>query len=334
MDTALYFPYIRVPQSSWFTRVLLYWDNAASIIPASIHDDQQERGDYTSELMRAGLLQAVTPERTLDFQFEAFSSGFLSMLEPQPFLGNLDHVQTQLIHEEKMSSEVYRELESRDLAHRLPDSYGWWLVESRTAALYMAYLTGAICGANRDFFPVTDSAETMAFLRPGGSAAASRLQSLRYEVLTQALPAPSRPVSVSQLREFKDDWGDDLGRLRRHLNGQLARIAAIDDPDIREAAKDGVFQEIEDQVARLREQMSKRGWPRIVFIGLAGAVAAAMATVDAFISPGSALIHGLGIGSTITAMSPALAQAANTVHPRRFDADSPFVYAAAVAEAL
>lgn len=112
VDTALYFPYIRVPQSSWFTRVLLYWDNAASIIPASIHDDQQERGDYTSELMRAGLLHAVTPERTLDFQFEAFSNGFLSMLEPQPFLGNLDHAQTQLIHEEKMSSEVYRELES------------------------------------------------------------------------------------------------------------------------------------------------------------------------------------------------------------------------------
>lgn len=334
MDTALYFPYIRVPQTTWFTRVLLYWDNAASIIPARIRDDQRERDDYTSELMRAGLLRPVMPERNLDFQFEAFSSGFLSALDSQPTRGDLDTIQKQLIHEEKMSSEVYRQLESRGLAQRLPDGYGWWLVESRTAALYMAYLTGAICGANRDFFPVTDSTETMTFLQPIGSAASSRLQSLRYEVLTQALPAPSRPVSVRELQEFKDSWGDDLRRLRRHLSGELARIAAIDDPDIRDATKDGVFQEIEDQVARLREQMSRRGWPRIVFVGLAGAVGAAAATADAFITPGSALIHGLEIGSTIAAMSPALAQAVDTFHYRRFDADSPFVYAAAVAEAL
>src|SRR5260370_6586864 len=125
VDTALYFPYIRVPQSTWFSRVLLYWDNAGAIITASIYDDQQERGDYTSELMRAGLLHAVMPERNLDFQFEAFSSGFLSMLEAQPMLGSLDTMQTQLIHEEKMSSEVYRQLENRGLAHRLPDGYGW-----------------------------------------------------------------------------------------------------------------------------------------------------------------------------------------------------------------
>jgi hypothetical protein len=334
VDTALYFPYIRVPQSTWFTRVLLYWDNAASIIPASIYDDQQERGDYTSELMRAGLLRAVTPERNLDFQFEAFSSGFLSLLEAHPILDSLDTTQKQLIHEEKMSSEVYRQLETRGLAQRLPDGYGWWLVESRTAALYMAYLTGTICGADRNLFPVTDSAEIMAFLQPIGSAAASRLQSLRYEVLTQALPAPSRPVSVRELQEFKDSWGDDLRRLRRHLSGELARIAAIDDPDIRDATKDSLFQDIEDQVARLREQMSRRGWPRIVFVGLAGVVGAAAATANAFITPASALIHGLEIGSTIAAMGPALAQAADTVHHRHFDADSPFVYAAAVAEAL
>src|SRR5260370_35556172 len=91
VDTALYFPYIRVPQSTWFTRVLFYWDNAASIIPASIYDDQQERGDYTSELMRAGLLHAVMTERNLDFQFEAFSSGFLSCLVATPIIADLDH---------------------------------------------------------------------------------------------------------------------------------------------------------------------------------------------------------------------------------------------------
>jgi hypothetical protein len=118
------------------------------------------------------------------------------------------------------------------------------------------------------------------------------------------------------------------------LNGEIAKIAAIDDPDLREATKDGIFQSIEDDVARLREQMMRRDWPRIVLVGVAGVVAATLAAADAIITPGTALIHGLGIGSTAIAVSPALAGAADVVHRPRFDTHSPFVYAAAVAQAL
>lgn len=30
---ALYYPYIKVPESDWFTRVLLYWDVVGAIVP-------------------------------------------------------------------------------------------------------------------------------------------------------------------------------------------------------------------------------------------------------------------------------------------------------------
>jgi len=334
VDTALYFPYIRVPQSVWFTQVLLYWDDAASIIPTRIQYDQQELGAYTSELMREGLLRSVMPEQVLNHNFRAFSEGFLALLEDHQPLGSIDAGQGQLIHEEKMGVEVYRNLEARGLVRRLPESYGWWVVEFSTAALYMAYLTGAVCGADSDLFPVTDSAEAIALLGQPSPPVAAQLKTLRYEALTQALPAPSRPVSPVQLRDFKESHGDDLRRLRRHLNGEIARIAAIDDPDLRDATKDGIFQSIEDDVARLREQITRRDWPRIVFVGFAGVVAAAMAAADAIITPGTALIHGLGIGSTAIAISPALAGVADTVRRPRFDRNSPFVYAAAVAQAL
>ncbi|GAA4707227.1 hypothetical protein GCM10025781_27320 [Kocuria gwangalliensis] len=33
LETALYFPHIRVPKAAWFTQVLLYWEDVASIIP-------------------------------------------------------------------------------------------------------------------------------------------------------------------------------------------------------------------------------------------------------------------------------------------------------------
>lgn len=334
MDTALYFPYIRVPHSVWFTQVLLYWDGAASIIPTRIQDDQQELDAYTSELMREGLLRSVMPERALNNNFRAFSEGFLTLLEDHRPLGSIDTGQGQLIHEEKMGVEVYRNLEARGLARRLPGSYGWWVVELSTAALYMAYLTGAVCGADSDLFPVTDSAEAIALLGQPSPSVAIQLKSLRFEALTQALPAPSRPVSPVQLRDFKESHADDLRRLRRHLNGEIARIAAIDDPHLREATKDGIFQSIEDDVARLREQMMRRDWPRIVYVGFAGVVAAALAAADAIITPGTALIHGLDIGSTAIAVSPALAGVADTVHRPHFDRHSPFVYAAAVAQAL
>lgn len=334
MDTALYFPYIQVPQSVWFTQVLLYWDDAASIIPTSIQNDEQELGAYTTELLREGLLRSIMPERVLNHNFHTFSEGFLILLEDHRPFGSIDAGQGQLIHEEKMGVEVYRNLEARGLARRLPHSYGWWVVEISTAALYMAYLTGAVCGADSDLFPVTDSAAAIALLGPPGSSVAAQLRSLRYEALTQALPAPSRPVSPVQLRDFKESHGDDLRRLRRHLNGEIAKIVAIDDPDLRDATKDGIFQGIEDDIARLREQMTRRDWPRIVFVGFAGVVAAALAAADAIMTPGSALIHGLGIGSTAIAITPAVAGAADTVRRPRFDQHSPFVYAAAVAQAL
>jgi hypothetical protein len=33
VDTALYFPYMKAPEDAWFTQILLYWDDAATIVP-------------------------------------------------------------------------------------------------------------------------------------------------------------------------------------------------------------------------------------------------------------------------------------------------------------
>jgi hypothetical protein len=332
VDTALYFPYINVPEESWFTQILLYWDHAASIVPDTLIQNREELGPYTVELMDEGLVHSVAPRDVLR-NMDAFSEGFVELLathRPPAGIG----IGAQLLHEEKMNRRVYQAMQERGVAQPLSDSGGWWMVEPTTAALYMGYLTGAMCGARRDLFPVTNSSEMVAFLAPPAPDMATRLQSLRYEVLSQALPAPSRPISAVQIKDFKEGHGDDLRRLRRFLSGQLAVIAEIEDPYLREARKDGIFQEIEDQVARLREQMSRRDWPRIIAVGIAGVAAAAIATVGAIITPGSAMIHGLEIGAAALSVSPAAVGAADTVRPRQFDRNSPLVYAAAVAKNL
>jgi hypothetical protein len=35
-DAVIYFPYIRVPDNEWFTRVLLYWDQLGTIVPEEL----------------------------------------------------------------------------------------------------------------------------------------------------------------------------------------------------------------------------------------------------------------------------------------------------------
>ena len=44
METALYFPYIRVPETPWFSQVLLYWDAAAAIVPGGMQDYEAQLG--------------------------------------------------------------------------------------------------------------------------------------------------------------------------------------------------------------------------------------------------------------------------------------------------
>lgn len=33
MDGVIYYPYIRLPESAWFSRAVLYWDSVATIVP-------------------------------------------------------------------------------------------------------------------------------------------------------------------------------------------------------------------------------------------------------------------------------------------------------------
>lgn len=64
-ETALYYRYIRVPQTSWFTQVLLYWDKAASIVPLEMQmkpDGPGGLNPYMRELNREGLLDFINPE--------------------------------------------------------------------------------------------------------------------------------------------------------------------------------------------------------------------------------------------------------------------------------
>src|SRR5580692_402854 len=102
-DSVLYFPSIRVPETEWFTRVLLYWDTVGTIVPTEYLDDPHFLRPYTAGLKDEGLLTFATPDS--GWEAPGYYESFLKLVDA---LGlGTDQVplasrETVRIHVEKM----------------------------------------------------------------------------------------------------------------------------------------------------------------------------------------------------------------------------------------
>ena len=165
MGTALYFPYVRLPQTAWFTQVLLYWDRAAAIVPFYSWNEDP----YMAALIREQLLEYVLPDDlAMTVSHDAFTQGFLDVLGPRR--PPPEHpLAVKRIHVNKLPFQLLSELQQRGLARFAdgPEHESWWNVEKFTADAYMAYLAAAISGARPGTFPVTDQREAIATLASG-----------------------------------------------------------------------------------------------------------------------------------------------------------------------
>src|SRR3954463_2396584 len=76
--SALYFPYIEVPQSAPLARVLLYWDELGSIIPEGFRPTGYSA--RTRELVDTGLVRPVDPQRYWR-ELDGLADDFLSLVD-------------------------------------------------------------------------------------------------------------------------------------------------------------------------------------------------------------------------------------------------------------
>jgi hypothetical protein len=333
----LYFPYVNVPQSAWFTQVLLYWDRAASIVPRALEQDDSVLSRYMRELRDARLLEFVDPDGELWQHDEAFFSAFFASVDARSTTGSAKSQSYTRIHTGKMGWRVFSELEDRGLARHDggPEWEPWWLVEPTTADMYMSYLAGALCGrgvAKGDAaYPVTDTQSAMAAFSAKAGDLQSRLRDLRYTAIMQALPVPATALPVDEIQDFKQRFADQLTRLRRHLDSKLVDIAALEDAEHRELKARLAVDEIRDEVKMLREQMQKRNWPRIVLVGLGGVVGAALAAVSGLVTAGtSTLALGLAVGGGLVSTAGPGYQVVEMIRSPAFDKNAPVAYAALV----
>ena len=339
-ETALYFPYIRVPQSSWFTQVLLYWDTAASIVPTSLVKRPGGLPPYMHELHHYGLLDFVDPDHALDHcDMQAFNEAFLDLVDRAKLAPAPEKRTYAKVHIDKMSHGLGINLCRQGLAlpeiESDPAGGSWRLVETTTAQAFMKYLAGVISANMGNALPVTDQLDDLAGPAPTTDGTVPRLAELRYAVIDRALPAPQGEVPVDEIVKFKDEHAQELKRCRRYLDKQLAKIASDYDPDgpreIWQANMNWAMQEIEEDVADLKQAMEKRRWPKVTLVGFGGVTAALLGAAATLLTSGSALLLGLAVAGNILQFGSATHDAVEMMREQRFDRRAPLAYAALAA---
>lgn len=323
-NNVLYFPYIDVPRSIWFTRTLLYWDRVGVIMPLEFIETPERLHPFTRDLLISGLLTQVFPGHYLS-GVRKFSEVFLSYLgsrgaelnmrrrrfEAQSKASrrrnrkeiHLEKLGVIPVHMEKLEG-VAEGLINQGLA-RLTNP-PWLSIEAKTAEEFMYYLAFVLGGHKEvQLTPITDQQEKLARLRMISRRGQldSSLDRLQIEVLEDILPAPNREISVWEIEKFKEKYGSHLSRFRRSVEMELVSLMDIKEAELRKRRlkmfKDGCDEEINELKVRMKESK----WPSIVF-GRFCALLGAIPIVNQVASPINAAYTALGSGGPKEINSP------------------------------
>ena len=295
-DNALYFPYISVPESSWFIRVLLYWDKVSSIVPSEYKEHPERLTPFMRELLMAGLVEQVIPKEYID-EIHVFDAAFLRYIDNQsrrhrnnPNTEPRQDLSPVPIHLEKIGN-IASELVDRGLARN--KTYPWYDVDPWVANSFMAYLAATLGQLESlKAAPITNSDSCFSAL--GGVphvpqpdlALHGKLDPLRTLILRNLLPSPLGPVRITDIVKFKSRYGDSLQTFRRKIESGCIALTSIQDIDAQQEAVTLLLAQFEDEIAEITDAMRSR-WKSIVF---------------------SALLPLVGFGVTVLAAKPLTAE--------------------------
>jgi hypothetical protein len=82
---------------------------------------------------------------------------------------------------------------------------------------------------------------------------------LRLAVLEDVFPAPERPLSASEIRRFKDDYGDLLGTFRLEIERELIGIADLSDEALRRRALENLHGRVRSDVEIIHDKLASAG---------------------------------------------------------------------------
>ena len=269
----LYFPFINVPNTGWFSRTLLYWDTVASVVPYEFAEQPERLTRHMRDLLREGLVQQVIPGSLIGGtpNFGRAFSDYLDDIDDQIESRQFDFTRGKVakIHFEKMPREVEAKLYAlrlaRPMALHRTRRRAWIEVESRTAGDYMAWLAASI-GRLRgmQLTPITDTPINLAPFAPRIDVINARLENWRTLLLKKAFPAPVGPITAQHIAAFRDKHADLLPGFRRWVEGRITELASLADRDLRYKRYKDTCAEIREETRRIKVAMEKFRWTKIV----------------------------------------------------------------------
>lgn len=263
----IYFPYIRVPQSEWFTRVLLYWDQVGSIVPFE-YVQSPGLGKFMEALIAEDLLRQISPGAHID-EIPYFSEAFLEYVDNPEYpvhrgILRTKKVPTFAVHMEKLGP-IGDELCNRGFAYL--ENYPWYNIETYTANQFMAYLAatlGRLPEINSE--PTTDATRNLNSFMPQyhpEGRLSQELDKLRTLVLKDILPAPKGGIAPKKIAKFKSDYKKELTRFRNNVESFLITASAIEDQRHRDKSIEQFIVKTRNEVTELEELMNAKGWRNI-----------------------------------------------------------------------
>lgn len=224
-NTLLYYPYINLPETSWTVRVLLYYDNIASIVPKEyFYEPEAKYEPFMLQLVREGLVKPLDPmnelksPRRLTKPFLDFvqSDGYKLDVKRDRFNNGLYSLNRKIIESpktrissEKFDYELLYSLSELGVAKR--DEGNWYMVEMTTANYLMSYLASVLAG-KLDMLPATNKPfriDYMSQFRKSNRFGLSK----RDKLLREIIPF-TKDIDVSKILNFKEKNFKSLNHFR------------------------------------------------------------------------------------------------------------------------
>lgn len=264
-QAALYFPFINVPNSPWFSRTLLYWDSISAIIPRDFVKKPERLQKFTLDLQRAELLHPVIPEQ-FGREIGRLADGFVEYvkeLDPNELARRKESKETLDVHTGKLpKTDFIPFLRDNGLAGSF--HYPWLRIEATTAKEYMAYLASCLAQTH-ELRAVTDDVNNCSSLLSSRDKTDIQVQEIRYELLRAALPAPKRSLTVEAIQIFKKKHGSMLPDFRFWLEERVANIADSATPEMREKRLADTKEQIAHETNKIAVTLKNNGYGELIF---------------------------------------------------------------------
>lgn len=270
-NNLLYYPYINLPENTWLTRMLLYYDQIGTITPLDYLDHPNHFMPYTLELIKENLVIQVFPSQYVN-GIEGFAESFMEYIESlgdniisrrrsfrkqeAPFYPN-----RVKIHVSKMEP-LCDYLVKKRLAQKVDDK--WYDVENSTALDFMSYLAAMIGQVDEaGFIPITDEIFPLNRLVKSISndvRVEIKTRQIRTQLLNNLFPAPTEPLKAFDILRFKEKHGDKLSVFRHYVETTIVDILNIKDKDLREERVARFNAKAQEDVEEIVSSMQGQGW--------------------------------------------------------------------------